>query len=1124
MKEVEYQGKVGELVSAVKTMCGHDKEIVDILALLEVLVHFLRRSPCFLVKNVVLAMIERHELAFCATDQIPFLMQSFVDRFHRIPKNADDKSGNVAQFFCRMYYAHIKKKEIAKLDLPFALLKPIAETARKNQDAAAAGGVNGNTAANGNGANGSGQKNKELSLEATNPIVRIPPPREVLPPELKSALARSFKALQARAFDGPGADGKQTPATPGAGSGTPLQSPNSMSQDASTSTESVAAFEPTYASLSWQEVVSEATPAAEAKCRDSAIDFAVAAINMSMTSSSVGSTNANATRERRTPNYVFFFRAVLTEVMDKWMANISARIKSNCKRPITTPHYVHRCVRLIREVVEQHPDNGEEFNEKFSNTLVVWLQKEVLPGFAGSDTPKRSRNPFLNADNSKEAFALNQKGRLDRLQYGLKSFLVSLVVHKVLDLSQVLRLVLVPLFPRLRRASRDPPPNLPTQLLAMALVFQLFSEPPQNLLLEPQKLVMFDEPLTKYHLRFLRTQVPACLMFPLCFLLCQISYQMEDNFLLRKREERGTLASTTLFNLTSDGIVRDTIFHDTKEAREKHILPVYHKKQWHTAVLLTHFFRPPTSPAEDANGQVQLLKVDQIIDQMNVWTLHRGGSIYLDLQMSRQQQKVKRSKRRSRHQRQQAQTQQQTGPNKRKAPSGELSTRSTKRAAVDNGEGMVPVSVNGFIDGKASLGTQDKDVSFGGSLLGNNFSDGEEEADDEDLELELGFDEASSATEILSSLIVLRTLKRSSRPPPGVGSTSLSSSSTTSSTVPVPQTTSATITTLSSSSPLATPKLYGTPHHVHHGEGNEGKLRGGTPGPSDGLKKRAPTPALPMTLAAMQSALTPCETRMLEAAREAQDSAVASLYAATVCSISRRAMGSVIAKILQILEDDVKHTLPDKFARQLNTTSVVHLVGGIMCTPPGNAFLPRYMMSLAAQLEWLYEGCTLYDKQQQSSSTTLGQRNNLFQRRLRCKLAVRLQLVGVIGPSKHAVLTICYRDRIVKTLFALLGTSVVSTGPGLSLFSWILDLIPVVNASVLHDKQFELVEALQLPDELKRRVWSVLPRPMNMFGAANVFVGRTTPTYLAMLWFQLSLPKSQSGRGEYSGVCNLSFG
>ncbi|EEY66472.1 uncharacterized protein PITG_17087 [Phytophthora infestans T30-4] len=1112
LKEVEYQGKVGELVSAVKTMCGHDKgrftrwflhniyeettffrfsdygsvehvmrlvclilEIVDILALLEVLVHFLRRSPCFLVKNVVLAMIERHELAFCATDQIPFLLQSFVDRFHRIPKNADDKAGNVAQFFCKMYYAHIKKKEIAKLDLPFALLKPIAETARKNQDAAAGGAVNG-TGANANGTGANGNQKKELSLEATNPIVRIPPPREVLPPELKSALAKSFKALQARSFEGPGADGKQTPATPGAGSSTPLQSPNSMNQD-TTSTESAATFEPNYASLSWQEVVGEATPSAEAKCRDSAIDFAVNSINMSMTSSSVGSTNANATRERRTPNYVFFFRAVLSEAMDKWMANISARIKSNCKRPITTPHYVHRCVRLIREVVEQHPDNGEEFNEKFSNTLVVWLQKEVLPGFAGSDTPKRSRNPFLNVDNSKDAFAFNQKGRLDRLQYGLKSFLVSLVVHKVLDLSQVLRLVLVPLFPRLRRASRDPPPNLPTQLLAMALVFQLFSEPPQNLLLDPQKLVMFDEPLTKYHLRFLRSQVPACLMFPLCFLLCQISYQMEDNFVLRKREERGMLASATLFNLTSDSIVRDTIFCDTKEAREKHILPVYHKKQWHTAVLLTHFFRPPLSPAEDGNGQVQLLKVDQIIDQMNVWTLHRGGSIYLDLQMSRQQQKVKRSKRRSRQQ-----TQLPAASNKRKAPQGELSTRSSKRAAVDSGDGVVAAAVNGFTEAKTSL--VDKEVSFGGSLLTSNFSDGEEDAEDEDLELELGFDESSSATEILSSLIVLRTLKRSSRPPPGVGLTSLSSSSSTSSSVPVPQTTSATITTLSSSSPLATPKLYGTPHHVHHGDGNDGKHHGSTPGPNDSHKKTT----LPMTVAAMQSSLTPCEARMLEAAREAQDSAVASLYAATVCSISRRAMGSVIAKILQILEDDVKHTQPDKFARQLNTTSVVHLVGGIMATPPGNAFLPRYMMSLATQLEWLYEGCMLYDKQLQSEP---GLRNSLFLRRLRCKLAVRLQLVGVIGPSKHAVLTICYRDRIVKTLFTLLGTSVVSTGPGLSLFSWILDLIPIINASVLHDRQFELVEALQLPDELRRRVWSVLPRPMNMFGAANVFVGRT---------------------------------
>ena len=30
-------------------------------------------------------------------------------------------------------------------------------------------------------------------------------------------------------------------------------------------------------------------------------------------------------------------------------------------------------------------------------------------------------------------------------------------------------------------------------------------------------------------------------------------------------------------------------------------------------------------------------------------------------------------------------------------------------------------------------------------------------------------------------------------------------------------------------------------------------------------------------------------------------------------------MGSVVAKILQVLEDDVKYSQPDKFARQLST-------------------------------------------------------------------------------------------------------------------------------------------------------------------------------------------------------------
>ncbi|GLD95273.1 hypothetical protein PINS_up003917 [Pythium insidiosum] len=1027
-KEVDYQGKVGELVSAVKTMSGHDKgrftlwflkniydeqsffrfsdfgsvehivrlvclilEIVDILALLEVIIYFLKYSPVFVVKNVVLSLIERHEIAFCAAGQIPFLMQTMVDRFNRLSKAADDKAGSVARFFCKMYYAHAKKKEIGKLDLPFALLRPIAETARKNQDANA-------------------QKQKEMALEVTNPIVRIPPPKESLPAEVKTALSKCFKALQAKSFD---SSDKQAVSTP-------LASPDSQGNQ--NGSADVASFEaPAYSSLVWREIIGEATSSTEAKCRDSAIDYAATVINMSM-STSVATTNANATRERRTPNYVFFLRAVLSEVMDKWMANITARVKTNCRRPIMTPHYVHRCVRLIREVVEQHPD-GEDFQEKFGNTLVVWLQKEVLPGFAGSESQKRSRNPFINMENGKEAFVLNQKGRLDKLQYGLKAFLVSLIIHKVLDLPQMLRMVLVPLFPRKGRATRDPPPNLPTQLLAMALVFQLFSEPPQHVHLDPQKLVvMFDEPLTKYHLRFMRSQVPACLMFPLVHLLCQISYQMEENFTLRKREERGTLASITLFNLTSDAIVRDIVFHDTKEAREKHILPVYQKKQWHIAVLLTHFFRPPNSPAEDSNGQVQLLKVEQIMDQMTVWTLNRGGSIYLDLQMSRQQMKVKRA------------TKSMSRQSKRKVQADAANGRSSKRLRTGNKQ--PDNHGTSVMNGVTLKGPNQATINYIPTQMMDLPS-----SDDDDVELE--FDETSSATEILANLVVLRVLKRSTRPPFLVAPT------------------------LYSVSPISTPQLYRPPSNGFIDDGAPPEVR-------QSREQRRSHPGVHNT------ALTTSERWMNVATRESREAAVASLYAATVCSISRRAMGSVIAKILQVLEEDVKHTLKEKFSRKLNGTTVVRLICGIMCTPPGSAFLPRYMMSLATQLESIYEACRQYDED--SGTFDAG-----FLGLLRRKLSIRLQLVAVISQSKHVPLTICYRDRIVKTLFFLMGTSVVSRGVGLSLFSWIIDLIPHVNASVLHTKQFELVESLKLPVELKARVWTVFPRPLT---------GSTQATYV----------------------------
>lgn len=540
---------------------------------------------------------------------------------------------------------------------------------------------------------------------------------------------------------------------------------------------------------------------------------------------------------------------------------------------------------------------------------------------------------------------------------------------------------------------------------------------------------------TKYHLRFLRTQVPACLMFPLVHLLCQISYQLEENFMLRKRDERGTVASVTLFNLTSDGIVRDSIFHDTKEAREKHILPVYHnKKEWHTAVLMTHFFRQPNSPAEDNNGQVQLLKVEQIIDQMTVWNLHRGGSIYLDLQMSRQQRKVKRTK--------SVLTRSSSSSSrllaKRKTPS---SSDASGRPAKRHNDGHSSSNHQDERPSSASSSSRAMTASSNGHLDDQEMSDlaillqcmaEDDSSDEEDADMD-GLDDSSSATEILSNMIVQRTLKRSPRSALSTPSVALCavSSLTLPSTVRLPH-----LSTMVDDGSIK--RDCGPSSHVDHSN---------TGGAVHGIHRSHHAPQL-----------TPTETWMLVAAREAQDAALASLYAATVCSISRRTMGSVVAKILQVMEDDVKHTRPEKFARRLNATMAVRLVCDIMCTQPGATFLPRYMMSLACQFEWLYDGCEQYAKYAKrplDSSYSLSAKGAAaLLRRLRRKLAVRLQLVGVIAQSKHVALTVCYRDRIVKTLFSLLATPVVATGAGLSLFSWILDLIPVVNTSVLHEKQF----------------------------------------------------------------------
>jgi hypothetical protein len=492
---------------------------------------------------------------------------------------------------------------------------------------------------------------------------------------------------------------------------------------------------------------------------------------------------------------------------------------------------------------------------------------------------------------------------------------------------------------------------------------------------------------TKYHLRFLRSQVPAGLMFPLVHLLCQISYQMEENHTLRKRDERGNLASSALFNLTADPIVREIIFHDTKEAREKHVLPVFNKKQWqwHTAVLMTHFFRPPNSPAEETPNQVQLLKVDQIVDQMTVWGLNRGGSIYLDLQICRQQLKV-------------------AGTSKPSSSKQSAKRKAARELVSGDNKRVRSTRMNGS-SAKSVHSSQDDEQRIVGYL--DAPSSDEEEAVDIDVET------TGSATEILASLIVVRTLRKNSRPACVKSST-----------------------TLCSVSPIAMPHFFMPPGDAFDDSTPSNLRQAGF----DASSRKYHVPV---------SEVTRVERAAAIGSYEAQESAIASLYAAMICSISRRTMGSVIAKILQILEDDAKCVRSDnRPGLKINGSTVVRLISGVMGTPPGSAFLPRYMMSVATQLESLYEACVAFDE-----NTVVKTSSPVALRRLRRKLAVRLQLVVVIGQGKHLTQTISYRNRIVKTLFYFLGTSTTNRGAGLSLFSWIVDLIPYVRSSILHDKQ-----------------------------------------------------------------------
>ena len=96
--------------------------------------------------------------------------------------------------------------------------------------------------------------------------------------------------------------------------------------------------------------------------------------------------------------------------------------------------------------------------------------------------------------------------------------------------------------------------------------------------------------------------------------LCKIAYQMEKNFQLRKRDDRGHVASLALHKLTVDSVVREVTLKNPRELCDQYIIPMYPESQWHAVVLLSQLYRPVDEPAEDKSGRIHLRKPDEILD------------------------------------------------------------------------------------------------------------------------------------------------------------------------------------------------------------------------------------------------------------------------------------------------------------------------------------------------------------------------------------------------------------------------------------------------------------------------------------------------------------------------------
>jgi hypothetical protein len=212
------------------------------------------------------------------------------------------------------------------------------------------------------------------------------------------------------------------------------------------------------------------------------------------------------------------------------------------------------------------------------------------------------------------------------------------------------------------------------------------------------------------------------------------------------------------------------------------------------------------------------------------------------------------------------------------------------------------------------------------------------------------------------------------------------------------------------------------------------------------------------------------------AQKEAQDLQVAHLYASIVSSVSTAAcassmVGAILSRVLEGLEEDAHETHEAQYMHSFNGHMITSFFSRILTwaffrptattvsttsTSTNNNHLnpaifyshgARYMRSLLIQVERLYETCREVDENPQLYSIA-------YVATLRRKIGLRLQLISIMAGFTHS--TLPYRNGIVKVLFSFLGMRIIYEGAGTSLFTWILDLLPLIPCSVFAEHHYEV--------------------------------------------------------------------